>query len=173
MKKNKLYRLAMSFAFSLTATAFMSSCLDDLNRYPTNDITSEKVYSTFLGYKQVMAKVYGAYSQVGNDLASKDDITMGDGASADFVRCFFNLQSLTTEEAICTWTDSGIPDLNFMNWSSSNTFISGLYYRALYQISLVNEFLRESTDGKVNSRNITGNDAEEIKFFRAECLILI
>ena len=100
----------MSFAFSLTATAFMSSCLDDLNRYPTNDITSEKVYSTFLGYKQVMAKVYGAYSQVGNDLASKDDITMGDGASADFVRCFFNLQSLTTEEAICTWTDSGIPD---------------------------------------------------------------
>lgn len=52
----------MSFAFSLTATAFMSSCLDDLNRYPTNDITSEKVYSTFLGYKQVMAKVYGAYS---------------------------------------------------------------------------------------------------------------
>lgn len=118
-----------------------------------------------MGYKQVMAKVYGAYSQVGNDLASKDDITMGDGASADFVRCFFNLQSLTTEEAICTWTDSGIPDLNFMNWSSSNTFISGLYYRALYQISLVNEFLRESTDGKVNSRNITGNDAEEIKFF--------
>ena len=162
----------MSFAFSLTATAFMSSCLDDLNRYPTNDITSEKVYSTFLGYKQVMAKVYGAYSQVGNDLASKDDITMGDGASADFVRCFFNLQSLTTEEAICTWTDSGIPDLNFMNWSSSNTFISGLYYRALYQISLVNEFLRESTDGKVNSRNITGNDAEEIKFFRAEARFL-
>lgn len=49
MKKNKLYRLAMSFAFSLTATAFMSSCLDDLNRYPTNDITSEKVYSTFWG----------------------------------------------------------------------------------------------------------------------------
>lgn len=172
MKKNKLYRLAMSFAFSLTATAFISSCLDDLNRYPTNDITSEKVYSTFLGYKQVMAKVYGAYSQVGNDLVSKDDITMGDGASADFVRCFFNLQSLTTEEAICTWTDSGIPDLNFMNWSSSNTFISGLYYRALYQISLVNEFLRESTDGKVNSRNITGNDAEEIKFFRAEARFL-
>lgn len=59
-----------------------------------------------------------------------------------------------------------------MNWSSSNTFVSGLYYRALYQISLVNEFLRESTEGKVGSRGITGKDAEEIKYFRAEARFL-
>lgn len=170
MKRYKLNQLATLLA--LLTTFATTSCLDDLNRFPTNDTTSETVYSTFLGYKQVMAKVYGSYSQVGNDLASKDDITMGDGASADFLRCFFNLQSLTTEEAICTWADSGIPDLNYMNWSSSNTFVSGLYYRALYQISLVNEFLRESTEDKVSSRNITGNEAEEIKYFRAEARFL-
>ena len=162
----------MPLAMSLTITVVTTSCLDDLDRFPTNDITSEKVYATFEGYKEVMAKVYGSYSQVGNDLASKDDITMGDGASADFLRCFFNLQCLTTEEAMCTWTDSGIPDLNFMNWSSNNTFISGLYYRALYQIALVNEFLRESTEGKVGERGITGNEAAEIKYFRAEARFL-
>ncbi len=162
----------MPLALLLTMSVAATSCLDDLDRFPTNDTTSEKVYATFQGYKEVMAKVYGSYSQVGNDLASKDDITMGDGASADFLRCFFNLQCLTTEEAICTWTDSGIPDLNFMNWSSNNTFISGLYYRALYQIALVNEFLRESTESKVSGRGITGNDATEIKYFRAEARFL-
>ena len=172
MKSNKLYRLVMLCVCVSTLAAVTTSCLNDLDRFPTNDSTSEKVYANFLGYKQVLAKVYGSYSQVGNNLASKDDITMGDGASADFVRCFFNLQCLTTEEALCTWTDSGIPDLNFMNWSSSNTFVSGLYYRALYQISLVNEFLRESTEGKVGSRGITGKDAEEIKYFRAEARFL-
>lgn len=162
----------MPLALSLTMSVATTSCLDDLDRFPTNDITSEKVYATFQGYKEVMAKVYGSYSQVGNDLGSKDDITMGDGASADFVRCLFNLQCLTTEEAICTWTDSGIPDLNFMNWSSNNTFISGLYYRSLYQIALANEFLRESTEGKVSDRGIAGNDAAEIKYFRAEARFL-
>lgn len=162
----------MPLALSLTMSVTTTSCLDDLDRFPTNDITSEKVYSTFQGYKEVMAKVYGSYSQVGNDLASKDDITMGDGASADFVRCFFNLQCLTTEEAICTWTDAGVPDLNFMNWSSNNTFISGLYYRSLYQIALVNEFLRESTESKVSGRGITGNEATEIQYFRAEARFL-
>lgn len=172
MKRYKLNRLFVALTLSLAMSFVSISCLDDLDRFPTNDITSEKVYATFEGYKEVLAKVYGAYSQVGNDLASKDDITMGDGASADFLRCFFNLQCLTTEEAICTWTDSGIPDLNFMNWSSSNTFVSGLYYRALYQIALVNEFLRESTEGKVNSRGIIGDDAAEIKYFRAEARFL-
>lgn len=172
MKKYRLSRLVLLMTGSFIMLMGNTSCLDDLDRFPTNDLTSEKVYSTFAGYKGVMAKVYGSYSQVGNDLTGKDDITMGDGASADFIRCFFNLQCLTTEEAICTWTDSGIPDLNFMNWSSNNTFISGLYYRSLYQIALANEFLRESTDGKVSERGITGNEATEIKYFRAEARFL-
>ena len=172
MKRDKLNRFILPLALSLTMSVATTSCLDDLNRFPTNDTTSEKVYSTFQGYKEVMAKVYGAYAQVGNDLGSKDDITMGDGASADFLRCFFNLQCLTTEEAMCTWTDAGIPDLNYMTWSSNNTFISGLYYRSLFQIALVNEFLRESTAGKVSDRGITGNEAREIEYFRAEARFL-
>lgn len=171
MKNNKLRYAKLLLIVVLLIPAY-TSCLDDLNRFPVNDLTSEKVYSTFDGYKSVLAKVYGAYSNVGNDLAGKDDITMGDGASADFIRCLFNLECLTTEEAICTWTDSGIPDLNYMSWSANNTFISGLYYRAMYQISLANEFLRESTDDKLAERGITGEDVAEIGYFRAEARFL-
>lgn len=167
MKKYKLRYAELLCIVALLMPVY-TSCLDDLDRFPVNDLTSEKVYSSFEGYKSVLAKVYGAYSNVGNDLATKDDITMGDGASADFIRCMFNLECLTTEEAVCTWTDSGIPDLNYMSWSANNTFISGLYYRSMYQISLANEFLRESTDDKLAEREITGNDAVEIGYFRAE-----
>lgn len=171
MKKYILrYAALLSGAFLLMQSS--TSCLDDLDRFPVNDLTSEKVYSSFEGYKSVLAKVYGAYGNVGNDLATKDDITMGDGASADFVRCMFNLECLTTEEAICTWTDAGIPDLNYMSWSANNTFISGLYYRSMYQISLANEFLRESTGDKIAERGISGSDAEEIEYFRAEARFL-
>ena len=76
MKKYILTRLVLLMAVSFTMLFVNTSCLDDLNRFPTNDLTSKNVYSTFAGYKGVMAKVYGSYSQVGNDLGGKDDITM-------------------------------------------------------------------------------------------------
>jgi len=169
MKKNIFKKITLGLLI-LTIIISMFSCLDDLDRYPTNDVTSEIVYSTFEGYKSVLAKVYGTYALVGNDgPTGKEDIMTGDGASADFLRCFFNLQSLTTEEAVCQWNDAGISDLNFMNWSSNNTFISGMYYRSIFQIAMANEFLRESTDGKVSGRGIGGDEANQIKLFRAEC----
>lgn len=158
---------------ALVSGAFiMGSCLNDLDRYPTNDLTSKEVYSTFEGYRSVMAKVYGSYAMQGNSTAGDSDIMTGDGASADFVRCFYNLQCMTTEEVICTWTDAGIPELNYSNWTANNTFISGMYYRSLYQITMANEFLRESTPGKLSERGITGANATEIGYYRAECRFL-
>lgn len=164
----KIYVIAISLLVLLT-----TSCLDDLNRYPTNDITGDVAYADFNGYKAVLAKVYGAYAQTGHDGPSgKPDVQAGDGATADFFRCVFNLQCMTTEEAICTWTDVGIPDLNYMSWSANNAFVSGMYYRSMYIITIANEFLRESTEDKVSARGITGSEAEEIKLFRAEVRFL-
>ena len=173
MKNNNKFYILKLIIITITASWISTSCTDDLNRFPTNDITSETIYSTFEGYKSVLAKVYGAYATpINNGPSGNADITSGDAANTDFIRAFFNLQCMTTEEALCSWSDAGIPDLNYMTWSSGNTFIAGLYYRAIYQITMVNEFLRESTDSKLNSRNITGNDAVEISYFRAESRFL-
>lgn len=173
MKNNNKFYILKLIIITITASWISTSCTDDLDRFPTNDITSETIYSTFEGYKSVLAKVYGAYATpINNGPSSNADITSGDAANTDFIRAFFNLQCMTTEEALCSWSDAGIPDLNYMTWSSGNTFIAGLYYRAIYQITMVNEFLRESTDSKLNSRNITGNDAVEISYFRAESRFL-
>ena len=57
----------------------------------------------------------------------------------------------------------GIQDFHNMNWSSSNPFLQGLYYRCYYQITLCNEFIRQSTDAAVSGRGITGTDATNIK----------
>ena len=58
MKKYRLNRFVMPLALLLTMSVAATSCLDDLDRFPTNDTTSEKVYATFQGYKEVMAKCY-------------------------------------------------------------------------------------------------------------------
>jgi hypothetical protein len=147
------------------------SCLDDLDRYPVNGNSAEKIYSSFEGYKGVLAKVYNAYgTSVNEGPAGYYDTSAG--AEGDFLRGFFNMQSLTTEEGITTWSDAGLHDLNFMKWSPNNPFVSGLYSRCIYQITLANEFLRESTDGKLADRGITGSEAEEIRYFRAEARFL-
>jgi hypothetical protein len=44
------------------------ACTKDLDRTPTNSITSEKAYQSLAGYKQVLAKVYGSFALPGKAL---------------------------------------------------------------------------------------------------------
>ena len=112
--KKQIFKYIVAVASIVLSTGVFTSCLGQLDRFPTNDLTSEKVYTSLDGYKSVMAKVYGAYCAVGNDVTGKDDMMMGDGFSADFLRCLFSAECLTTEEAICAWPDNGIPEYNII-----------------------------------------------------------
>lgn len=167
--KNKIYKV---LGISVLATIGFTSCNKDLDLTPTNDITSTVVYSTPEGYKQVLAKVYGSFASTGNSGAGSGDLGGIDAGQSDFLRLFWNAQELTTDEAACIWNDPGVYELNYMNWTSGNVILRGLYTRSLYQISLANEFLRESTDDKLSSRGISGANADEIRRFRAEARFL-
>jgi hypothetical protein len=160
--------------FSAGAAAIvLVSCTKDLNRYPTNDVTSETVYSTPLGYKEAFAKVYGAFANTGNSgPAGNGDIAGIDEGFSDFYRMFWESQELPTDEAVIAWGDIGIQDFHNMNWTSANPFLQGLYYRSTYQITLANEFLRQSTDDKLSSRGISGADADQIRKYRPEARFL-
>jgi hypothetical protein len=48
------------------AIAIMSGCEKQLDLKPTNDLTADDVYKTSAGYKQALAKVYGAMALTGN-----------------------------------------------------------------------------------------------------------
>jgi len=152
----------------------VSSCSKKLDLFPQNDMTSEDVYSSVDGYKQVLAKVYGGLATTGNSgPAGASDIQgLDEGSQSPFLRGFFNCQELPTEEAVVAWNDQTIKDFHNMSWSSADPFLKGMYARPIYNIMVANEYLRESTDEKLAARKITGDDAAEIKSTRAEARFL-
>lgn len=157
----------------IVATAMMASCHNSLDLYPVNDITAEVVYSTPEGYKQAFAKVYASYALTGGNGSGSSDLAGIDAGTSDFLRLYWNAQVLTTDEGVCAWVqDPGVPDLNYNTWNSNNVMLRGLYTRSLYQITVANEFLRESTDEKIASRNIAGAEAEAIRGYRVEARFL-
>jgi starch-binding outer membrane protein, SusD/RagB family len=152
----------------------ISSCSKKLDLFPQNDMTSEDVYSSAAGYKQVLAKIYGGLATTGNSgPAGASDIQgLDEGSQSPFLRGFFNCQELPTEEAVVAWNDQTIKDFHNMSWSSADPFLKGMYARPIYNIMVANEYLRESTDEKLAARKISGDDATEIKATRAEARFL-
>lgn len=172
---NKFYpqyhRLSGTKAVAVLLLILLSAC-NKLDLAPTNDLTAEKVYSTPLGYKQALAKVYGAFALTGNATTGQQDIPVEiikDEGNSDFLRLYWNLQELTTDEAAWSWqNDAGIQGLHELSWSSINSIINGLYYRSYFQITLCNDFIRQSSDDNLSKRGINGADADNIRKFRAE-----
>ena len=130
MKRNHFKILIIA----VTCLVSLASCSKKLDLVPTNDITAAEVYSTPAGYKQALAKVYAAFALTGNTGGTGNpDISpqiISDEGNSDFLRLYFNLQELTTDEAAWTWQgDAGIQGLHEMSWSSINAIVDGLYYR--------------------------------------------
>jgi len=157
------------------AAVLLTACAKKLDLFPQNDFTPEKVYANPAGYKAVLAKIYGGLSIGGNNGPSGNpDISGGldEGSQIAFIRPFFNCQELPTEEAVCFWNDQTIKNYHSMSYNSDDPFLKGMYARPIWNITLINEYLRESTDEKLSGRNITGADADEIRKTRSEIRFL-
>ncbi len=162
---------------SILVSAVVFSCTKKLDLAPTNDITADKVYSTALGYKQSLAKVYGAMALTGNTgPAGSGDIPsaiISDEGNSDFLRQFWYLQCLTTDEAGWTFHSNTDPiGIHQMTWSSINQTVAGLYYRSFFQITLCNDFIRQSSDAKINARGFSGASGDTIRIYKAEARFL-
>lgn len=168
-------KLLHNFLLITSTTIALVSCTKDLDRKPVNSNIADAQYSTPLGYKQALAKAYGSYSLVSSTGVGNSDVNVPgitDAATTDFVRSWWNLQELTTDEAVCAWNDGNLQSFHNFSWTANNVLIQALYARSLFQITVCNEFIRESTDEKLNSRNIGGHDADDIRYYRAEARFL-
>jgi hypothetical protein len=170
--KTAKYKILYFIIIGLMAFGF-TACLDDLNTIPLDEdeLVSDVVFGSEIDpYQELLAKIYAGLAISGNSAGDGDpDVAGVDGGSqASFLRGLWNLQQLPTDEVLCAWNDPGIPDLNYITWTSSNVFIKGFYYRLYYQINLVNALLRETTEDNLNGRGVSSNDQNEIKHFRAE-----
>ena len=168
-------RIIKNLTIACVAAITVTSCAKKLDLFPQNDLTPEKAYSTAAGYKAVLAKIYGTLSITGNSgPAGAPDISGGldEGSQVAFIRMFFNCQELPTDEAVVAWNDQTIQDFHNMKWTSSDPFLKGIYARPIYNITLINEYLKEATDAKLSERGISATDAAEIKKSRAEARFL-
>ena len=149
MKNIKFLMLAVAGVFALG----FSSCVNDLETTPIdpNVQTPDKVLTSEEAYEALLAKCYQGLACSSSDGANGGpDINGVDGGFGQYLRAYFNLQCLTTDEATCCWNDTGLPDMHNMNWQASNQFIVAMYYRIFYQVSLCNELIRQVNE------NITG-----------------
>lgn len=159
------YTMIKNTLLALTTGVLLFSCSKKLDLFPQNDFTSQNAYANAQGYLSVLAKVYGGLATSGNaGPAGASDIQgLDEGSQSPFIRGFFNCEELPTDEAVVAWNDQTIKDFHNLSWSSSDPFLKGIYARLVYNVMVANEYLRESTDEKVASRGIAGNDAALIK----------
>lgn len=150
-----------------------AACTKDLDRKPRYGNTSATLYANLNGYKSVLAKVYAGLTLTGNSGPDgSGDISGIDEGFSSYLRQYWSAQELPTDEAVIGWNDATIKDFHYMTWSSADVFIRALYSRIYFQITLANEFIRESDPAKVSDRGISGADATEIAFMRAEVRFL-
>src|ERR1700744_503295 len=169
MKRNLIITVFTAGILAVSIT----SCKKNLILAPNDQLTSQQVFSTPAGYDQAMAKVYGSFALTGNDGGSgAPDINGIDEGASDFFREMWDVQELTTDEAVITYGDPGVQDLHNMVWSPLNQVSQGLYYRSTYQITLCNNFIQQSTPAMLASHGITGEAATKIGFYVAEARFL-
>ena len=142
MKNIKILMLAVAGVFALG----FSSCVNDLETTPIdpNVQLPQDVLKDEAAFEALLAKCYQGLACSSSDGANGGpDINGVDGGFGQYLRAYFNLQCLTTDEATCCWNDTGLPDMHNMNWQASNQFIVAMYYRIFYQVSLCNELIRQ------------------------------
>ncbi|MFM2285698.1 MAG: hypothetical protein RLZZ543_1195 [Bacteroidota bacterium] len=169
MKKSFLYTC------SLAAVFFITSCVKDLDREPFYEQTSIAIYKDPNNYIHVLAKLYAGLSVTGQKgPAGNADISTSivDEGFSQYLRMFWNLQELPTDEAKCRWNDTGIPDLGKWTWSDGNQWVRGGYLRFLYQVTSCNEFIKQSEDAQLDDRGFGDEDKAKIRVFRAEARFL-
>jgi hypothetical protein len=168
MKKIKLICLF----FSLLLAGVFTSCLDDLNTTPLEGgsvLTPDAAWQDINTYNQFTAKIYACFALSGNiGPNGLDDITGNDQGEATFLRSYWNLQELTTDEAVCAWSDNGLSGLMFCNWTSSNRFCELSYNRILMTIAYCNEFLRNTDDKVLSERGVKEDLKAQIHTYRNE-----
>lgn len=172
--KAMMLRTIKTVLVVLSLVFFIQSCEDRLNLEPEDArLTAGAAFEDPDAYKQFLAKLYAGISLSGQEgPAGSPDLAGLDEGFSNYLRLYWKMQELTTDEALIAWNDGTIQDLHTQVWTSGNEFIRTMYSRLMYQVALTNEFLRQTTDGKLDERGVASDLRAEIQTFRAEARFL-
>jgi len=165
-----MLRTIKSILVVITLAFFMQSCADRLDLQPEDErLTADAAFDDPAAYKEFLAKIYAGISLSGQQgPAGAADLAGLDEGFSNYLRLYWKMQQLTTDEAIIGWNDGTIQDLHGQTWTAGNEFIRTMYTRLLYQVSLTNEYLRQTTNAKLDSRGVDATLRAEIQTYRAE-----
>src|SRR5918998_1932168 len=167
---NRNPRRALIVATLLTLGA--GACTDT-TELPITTITDTNYFNDPSSYRALLAKIYSGLAVSGQRGPAGDpDIEGIDEGFSQYLRLFWEAQELPTDEAVIAWGDVGLPELNTQLWASSNSFVVAMYYRIAFQVSMANEFLRQTTEAKLAERNVPPELAADIQTSRAEARFL-
>lgn len=150
----------------LLSSLMITSCVKDLDVKPKdpNTILAGNLGDDPVYMKQTLGKIYASFMLSGQGSNGGDDIAASDGNFFTTTRALWNLQEITTDEAICGWGDVGISDLNTQTWNVNNPFLTALYQRLGLSVTYANDFIR-FTNGNTDPAVMQYN--AEARFLRA------
>jgi hypothetical protein len=162
-------KISVSVAFSLLLLTM--SCIGDLDVKPIdpNVKISEDVYTDTESYKAGLAKLYAAFALTGQQGPAGDpDVGGVDEGFSCFIRSLWNLNELTTDEAVWTYPNDAngtIFNLHYNTWVPSDGIPTALFARIMNVAALTNEFIRV-TESKLDDPDIKKFHMEA-RFLRA------
>jgi hypothetical protein len=165
-----MLRTIKTLVMAFSVLAVFQSCESNLDLQPEdNRLVGDAAFENPESYRQFLAKIYVGISVSGQQgPAGAPDLAGLDEGFSNYMRLYWKMQELTTDEALIGWNDGTIQDLHAQTWTAGNEFIRTMYSRLFYQVAIANEFLRQTTDAKLDGRGVDGNLRAEIQTYRAE-----
>jgi hypothetical protein len=167
-------RIRAAVALAAIMSGAASIGCTDLTVEPKSTVTGANVFNDPSSYRGFLAKIYaGLAVSVQQGAAGRPDIDGIDEGFSQYLRLYWEAQTLPTDEAVIGWNDVGLPEMNTQTWAVTNLFVVGMYYRIFFQVGLANEFLRQTTDAELDARgNVSSTLRAEIATYRAEARFL-
>ncbi len=146
----KTYKITSALSAAILCLV-MSSCIGNLDVKPIDPTVTlpEDVLSSKDAYVQLLAKCYQSFAVSSSYGVNGDpDIEGIDGGFGQYTRALFYMNEYTTDEATCPWNDLTIRNLHGLAWTTSDVFVTAMFSRIYYSISLCNEFIRQASDSQ-------------------------
>lgn len=131
-----IYNVLLGTDYQFQATADV----DGDGYVTTSDITL--VYNILLG-NIVIDNEEALFNRCYATLRSEENISVAEleVSHTSLLRSMWQLNTISTDEAYCVWSDYGIPEMDTNQWGSDMPQATGLFYRLCANIDVCNAYL--------------------------------
>ncbi|NDW08450.1 RagB/SusD family nutrient uptake outer membrane protein [Dysgonomonas sp. 520] len=161
-------RIMYISAVIMTSLAMVTACTDDLDTEEKGPNVEQDPYQDPDNYPILLSKIYAGFSRIGLTGPDGDgDVpSSADQGKTNFLRIYFNMQELTSDEAKCAWNDNDEKYYSQSMMMPDNSIGYMFYQRCMTNIAFANEFIRNTANPVVEVNDLD-RMREEARVLRA------